>query len=532
MSLSVAFRADASVTIGTGHVLRCLTLAQALATRGHRCRFITRDLPGHLGPRISAEGFALTLLPAPSARSSSPCGLSSRAAPREESPQGLDERPGPPSTKSPVHAGWAQVPAAQDAAETRAAAAGADWLILDHYAFDAAWEAAALPPGTRLMVIDDLADRPHLAHLLLDQNLGRRSADYDPHLPPGAERLIGPRHALLRPAFADARPAALAARAARGHSLARVLVTMGGVDPPDATGAALAALAAHLGLQVTVVMGAHAPALPTIRARAAALPSPATVLVDTPDMAALMAEADLAIGAAGGTAWERCALGLPSLIAVLADNQAPAAAALHAAGAALSLGRPEDPAFAARLAQALMRATNPATLAALSRAAAAVTDGRGAARVAAALDQPLTLRPATIHDAEVIWHWRRSLPPAHFRAGPSPPLADHLTWFARALTDPARRLYAAGDPALAHLRLDRAPDGSAAVSILLAPQARGRGLAPRLLSLLADAARADDIPRLTAEVHATNAASLALFAAAGYTQTDPCEGFRTFALDP
>ncbi len=458
MSLSVVFRADASVEIGTGHVMRCLTLAHALTKRGHSCRFIARDLPGHLGPRITAEGFALTLLPAPSSRSSSP--------------QGRDERP-----KSPAHAHWAAVPWPQDAAQTRAAATGADWLILDHYAFDAAWEAAAPPPGARLMVIDDLADRPHIAHLLLDQNLGRRSADYDALLPPGAERLIGPRHALLRPAFAQARPAALAARAARGHRLARVLVTMGGVDLPDATGAALAALGRHPDLQATVVMGAHAPALAAVRAQAAALPTPATVLVNTPDMAALMAEADLAIGAAGGTAWERCALGLPTLLAVLADNQAPAAAALHAAGAALSLGRAEDPAFPARLAQALEQAADPATLSALSAAAAAVTDGRGADRVAAALETPLALRPATLADAEAVWHWRQSLPPAHFRAGPTPPLPDHLAWFARALTDPARRLYAAGDPALAHLRLDLAPGGSAAVSILLAPQARGRALA-------------------------------------------------------
>lgn len=513
MSLRVVFRSDASVEIGTGHVIRCLTLAQALAAEGHRCRFLCRDLPGHLGARITAEGFALTLLPAPDSRASLP--------------HGPDERP-----EGPAHAGWAAVPWRQDAAETRAAAGGADWLILDHYAFDAAWEAAAMPPGARLMVIDDLADRAHLADLLLDQNLGRRPADYDALMPAGAERLIGPRHALLRPAFAAARPAALAERAARGHRLRHVLVTMGGIDLPNVTGAALAALAARPGLRATVVMGAHAPALEAVRAQAAAMPVPAEVLVNTPDMAALMAKADLAIGAGGGTAWERCALGLPSLIAVLADNQAPAAAALQAAGAALSLERAGAPGFAARLEQALDRMADPGALGAMSAAAAGVTDGRGVARVLAALDHPLRLRPATLADAEAVWHWRSRLPPEQFRAGPTPPLPDHLAWFARALADPARRLYMAGDPAGAHLRLDLDPGGGAGVSILLAPQMRGRGLGLRLMSLLSDAARAGGILRLTAEVHPSNAASVALFTAAGYTATGQREGFETFALVP
>lgn len=498
-------RADASVEIGTGHVMRCLTLAHALAARGHRCRLVCRDLKGHLAPRIMDEGIPLTLLPAPAE---------------------ADERP---PCSVPAHATWAAVPWERDAAETRAAAEGADWLVLDHYAFDAAWEAAARPSGARLMVIDDLADRAHLADLLLDQNLGRRSADYDGLLPPGAERLIGPRHALLRPDFAAARPAALAARAERDHRLAHVLVTMGGVDLPNATGAALAALAAHPVLRTTVVMGAHAPALATVRAQAAALPNLVEILVNTPDMVAPMAEADLAIGAGGGTAWERCALGLPSLVAVLADNQAEAAAALQAVGAGIDLGRAGTPGFAARLEEALTLASDPDALRAMSAAAATVTDGQGAGRVVAALEHPLRLRAASVADARAIWHWRRALPPDHFRFGATPPLPDHLAWFTRAMTDPARRLYVAGDPIEAHLRLDLSPGGVAAVSILLAPEARGRGLGLRLLALLADAARGEGIATLTAEVHSSNLASLALFRAAGYAPTGLREGFETFA---
>lgn len=505
MSLSVTFRADASVEIGTGHVMRCLTLARALRDRGHRCRFVCRDLPGHLGARIAEAGFALVLLPAP--------------------------KPGfRPAPDDPAHAAWAAVPWSVDAAETRAAADGADVLIVDHYAFDARWEAAACPEGARLVVLDDLADRPHRADLLLDQNLGRRAADYDRLLPPGAERLIGPRYALLRPEFAAARPAALAARAARGFRLSRVLVSMGGIDLPNATGKVLTALAAHPDLRVTVVMGAAAPALAAVRAKAAALPSPAEVLVNVADMAALMAEADLAIGAAGGTSWERCALGLPALMTVLADNQKEAAVALEAAGAAIDLGRVEVGDFAGRLAVALDRARVPAVLADMSEAAGSATDGRGAARVIAALERPLALRPATEADATPIWHWRRALPAEQFRGGPTPPLAEHLDWFARALGDPKRRLFVAGHPASAHLRLDLGAPDAATVSILLAPDARGKGDGVRLLSLLATAARAEGLSRLIAEVHRSNAASRAVFKAAGYVSTGHDRGFETLAL--
>jgi UDP-2,4-diacetamido-2,4,6-trideoxy-beta-L-altropyranose hydrolase len=526
VSLRVVFRTDASTTIGTGHVMRCLTLARELAARGHSCHFVSRDLAGHLGAKVTDEGFGLTLLVSPSMPFSQSRGFMPGVGVSEESPQGLEERP----FGATSHASWAEVPWEQDAEETRAASRGADWLVLDHYAFDAAWEANALPEGARLMVIDDLADRPHQADLLLDQNLGCRRADYDTLLPWGSERLIGPRHALLRPAFAASRADALRARADRGFHLSHVLVSMGGVDIPNATGAALEALAKRPELQVTVVMGANAPALQSVLAQAASMPNSVKVLVNTPDMAALMAGADLAIGAAGGTAWERCALGLPSLIAVLADNQSRAAAALQASGAALSLGRPERSDFGARLADGLAQATCPMTLARMSRAAADVADGGGAPRVAAALEKPMRLRPAVMADAEAVWQWRRAVPRMHFRAGATPSLPDHLTWFARALADPARRLYAVEDPARAHLRLDLGADGAAAVSILLAPEARGKGLGLRLLMLLADAARAEGLAVLVAEVHLSNLASLALFRAAGYTEGGTCDEFVTFTL--
>lgn len=340
----VAVRADAGPVIGSGHVMRGLTLAAALRDRGATVCFLCADGTGHLGDRIQGAGFGLQRLPA-----------------------GLAE--------------------ADDAAATQAAlraafgAAGCDLLVVDHYGLGVAWESMLRPACRSIAAIDDLADRPHDVDLLLDQNLGRQALEYSRLLPPHARRLIGPAFALLRPEFAAARSASLARRAGIGR-WRHLLVSLGGGDPQQATLQvvhALARCALPADASVTVVLGALAASRDAVAAALPALPCATRLLVDVTDMAALLAEADLAIGAAGGSAWERCCLGLPSLLLVLASNQRPGTQALAAAGAALPLAGVDD------LPAALDHLAAPGRLAAMSAAAAAVTDGLGAARVAEAL---------------------------------------------------------------------------------------------------------------------------------------------------
>jgi len=190
------------------------------------------------------------------------------------------------------------------------------------------------------MVIDDLADRPHDCDLLLDQSLGREAADYAGLLPPAATPLIGPGYALLRPEFARLRAASLARR--ERPVLRKLLVTMGGVDKDNATGRVLDALASCTlpdAVEITVVMGPQAPWLSEVRAQAAAMPVPTKVLVGVRDMAALMAESDLAIGGGGMTSIERCVLGLPTIIVIQAENQIRQAKDLERAGAAVIYDR-------------------------------------------------------------------------------------------------------------------------------------------------------------------------------------------------
>lgn len=365
-TMTVVFRADASLEIGTGHVMRCLTLAEALKAKGAECHFLCREHLGHLSDAIEARGFPVYRLPMSDAE---PFGVAAHEA------------------GELAHAAWLGASWQQDAAASRPLLKqlSPDWLVVDHYALDARWEAAVLPgPKTRLLVIDDLADRPHRADLLLDQNLGRKAEDYTSLVPAHCRVLVGPQHALLRPEFAELRDVSLARR--QHGSLKRLLITLGGVDKDNATGRVLEALKGcelPADLEITVVMGAAAPWQDAVRAQAAELPWATEVVVNVSDMGQRMAEADLAIGAAGSTSWERCCLGLPTLILVLADNQQPIAQRLHEAGAALSLGSIGSSTWKSQLKDNIAKIVRDVShRQALSHTAAIVTNGMGASALA------------------------------------------------------------------------------------------------------------------------------------------------------
>lgn len=303
--MKVAFRCDASLDIGTGHVARCLTLAVALRDGGADCRFISRLHAGHLNDRIQGLGFAVTALPASE--------NSVRAR------KNLVER-----EDGAAHAAWLGCSWEEDAAQSRRILSEflPDWLVVDHYALDERWETVAKSEGRKVMVIDDLADRRHNCDLLLDQNLGRLPQDYAELVPVGCKVLAGPRYALLRPEFAKLRSYSLERR--RDPRIKRLLLAMGGVDQQNATGRVLEALKQcplPADCKIWVVMGQHAPWLDQVRAQSAAMPWPTEVLVNIEDMAERMADSDFAIGGAGSTSWERCCLGLPAIAFILANNQ-------------------------------------------------------------------------------------------------------------------------------------------------------------------------------------------------------------------
>ncbi len=322
--MKIVFRTDASLQIGTGHVMRCLTLADALRANGAECIFICRKHKGNLLEQIRQHGYFVKELPA-DANEIISCNH--------------------PVTDNSEYSSWLGSNWSTDAAQTKLAIGEPiiDWLIVDHYAIDARWERELRSICRNLMVIDDLADRQHECNLLLDQNLGRTKFDYRNLVPDNCIVLTGPSYALLRPEFAEFRKSSLRRRPA--SKIENLLIMMGGIDQGDATGKILESLkncTLPKKCEITVMMGANAPWLRRVNSLSLQMPYTTRVTVNAWNIAELMANSDLAIGAAGSASWERCCLGLPTLIVILAKNQIKVANALEQSGCAKVIGPPDS----------------------------------------------------------------------------------------------------------------------------------------------------------------------------------------------
>ena len=307
--MKVAFRVDASLNMGTGHVMRCLTLAQVLKENGANVEFICRKHEGNLIVKIRSSGFVVHELKV-----------------FEETEV---------DTKL-AHSHWLGATQQQDADDCIEIlkAEKSDWLIVDHYALDEEWQKKLKPYYEKLMVIDDLADRKHQCDILLDQTFGRQKKDYSALTPEDCKLLLGSQYALLRPEFAKWRAYSLKRR--NNPKFKRLLVNMGGVDVDNITESVLDELKIcnlPSDLKITVVMGGLAPHIESVKSKAITLPYKTEVKVDVGNMAEIMANSDISIGAAGSTTWERCCLGLPTIQIVLAKNQITIAKSLSGLGA-------------------------------------------------------------------------------------------------------------------------------------------------------------------------------------------------------
>ncbi len=472
IGMNVVFRVDASIEIGTGHVMRCLTLADGLRQRGIVCRFVCREHAGNLIDAIAGRGFTVHAIPVVGAKG------------YEDEEPALD------------HKRWLGGDWRSDAAMTLESigAIEVDWLVVDHYSLDARWERCLRSSCKALLVIDDLADRAHACDVLLDQNHGRRPADYAERVTDDCKILVGPRFALLRPDFSELRAKSLERR--KNSQLRRLLISLGGVDKDNATGAVLEALRScrlSNDVRLTVVLGSHSPYLAQVRAMTVEMPWATELLVDVRDMAALMADCDLAIGAAGIAAWERCCLGLPSLIVLLAANQKPGARALETSGAAIILG--DISMIAAELPRALQSLGSTACLVEISDAAEALCDGRGASRVVALLDswsnELLFVREVEPSDDDLLFRWAND-PQTRLNAFNSDVIEwdSHQQWLSRKLLDREGCVFLIGclpdGVPCGQVRFDRELNGDWMIDYSVAPEFRGLGLGSRLLAATID----------------------------------------------
>jgi UDP-2,4-diacetamido-2,4,6-trideoxy-beta-L-altropyranose hydrolase len=492
-ALKIAVRVDASSKIGTGHFMRCLTLADALKERGARTRFLSRYLPEHLCSKLVAQGHEYSLLDMP---------------PIEVSQDEL------------AHAAWLGVSQAQDAADCIQALSDEnwDWLVVDHYALDTRWESKLRQVAKNILVIDDIADRQHDCDLLLDQNyyadMGTR---YVGKIPAHCQLLLGPRYALLRDEFRMLHEQV----SPRSGPVRRVLVFFGGVDADNYTGSAIEALSTTnmTGIQVDVVIGAQHPFREQIVAACAQ--HGFFWHVQTDKMAELMAAADLAIGAGGSACWERCCLGLPALTFCTADNQrqqvsdAAIQGLLYAPEILGDLKQTIQDHFRSLVENGHLRQF-------ISRNSMQMVNGRSALRIVARMGcSGIEIRIATSDDSEKLFNWRNH-PSIRAVSRNAEVIAwhDHQKWFASVLADEKKILLIgqeAGRP-IGVVRFDMRNGDEAEVSIYLVPEKLSSGLGRNLLhsAELWLVANHSEINKIQAHVLDENKRSQRLFSEAGY----------------
>lgn len=301
--MDILIRVDSSVDIGSGHVMRCLTLANELNIHGANLVFICQEKEGNNISLILEKGYRVYKLP---------CNGYQKEIEQTES-----------ILKEINNIGL---------------------LIVDHYSCGVKWERQMRLYVKKLMVIDDLADRYHDCDMLLNQNFYQGfQTRYDAMVPEHCQKLLGPQYALLRPEFIDARKKLRK----KNGDIKRLLVFFGSSDPTNETAKALSALKLFNNrFSVDVVVGDNNPRREMIKDMCSIM-SGTEYYCSADNMAELMGNADLSIGSGGSTTWERCCLGLPALVAVLSDNQYELTLAVEKYGAIINLGwgrslMPED----------------------------------------------------------------------------------------------------------------------------------------------------------------------------------------------
>lgn len=300
--INVVFRADASIYIGSGHIMRCLVLAQTLISKWDaRCVFVMKAHERHLADLVALNGIDFVLLPLELGHSFDLFNYATWVGGGAEADAVLTK----------------------DAAEVYFDSTEIDWVVVDHYGLDKSWESLFAKSGVQVAVIDDLVNRHHVADILIDQTCGRASQEYQGLIPSYTTCLTGESFSLLRPEFCMQREASL--RRKRDFQVVKkVVLSFGSTDPGNVTPEVLKSLAPFFVKHdacAVVIISSTAPHLVELKSLIAKLPYPAELHIDSNNVAKLLVESDVAVGAAGSATWERCALGVPTLLIQTAENQ-------------------------------------------------------------------------------------------------------------------------------------------------------------------------------------------------------------------
>jgi UDP-2,4-diacetamido-2,4,6-trideoxy-beta-L-altropyranose hydrolase len=493
--VNIAFRTDASKQIGTGHFMRCLALADELKKQGAQISFVSHNLPVHLSDLLIDRGVEYK-----------PLSMVTMKEPGDEL----------------AHAHWLATNQAQDANSTLRALGNQswDWIVVDHYALDARWEGALRGNCKKLIVIDDLADRKHDCDVLIDQNYYADMHNrYTSKVPAHCQLLLGPTYALLRKEFGILHKQI---KPREGH-VRKILVFFGGVDASNHTSSAIKALAKlNCQQQVDVVIGANHPNCLQLQQDCAEYGY--VCHVQTNQMAELMAEADLAIGAGGTATWERCCLGLPALTLCLAENQRKLIIDAAEMGLLYAPVCNEQNLVNTIFHHVKSLLENPALINLISQAGMKLVNGGGSQRVAGLMGAShIKIKRAVEADSKNLFKWRNN-PKIRKASKNSDPITweGHQRWFDAVLTDKNCELIIGtlGNKVVGVIRFDIKDDASE-VSIYLVPEGGFSGYGRSLLLSAEQWLRQNrpEIKIIKASVLGENETSKNLFLNSGYRTT-------------
>jgi UDP-2,4-diacetamido-2,4,6-trideoxy-beta-L-altropyranose hydrolase len=499
--IRIVFRTDASTITGSGHVMRCLTLAEELRSNGAQVEFICREHEGNLCEYIEKKRlFNVYRLPAKLNNSQTP------ATARRSYSSWLGSR-------------W-DTDARQTIEILKQTLSPVDWLVVDHYALNDKWETALRPYSRNIAVIDDLANRKHDCDLLIDQNYYHNPDNrYRNLVTEGCVTLMGPKYSLISPEYQVARINLVA----RNRPVRNLLVYFGGTDIPDATSKTLKALdrPEFSKYSVHVVVGPNNPHKPQIL-KQCRNHRDWHCYGQLDSLTELLSNMDLFIGAGGATTWERCCLGVPGLIITVAPNQEEPAREMAEAGYQFLLGR-ADVITSMDISRALSGLLcQPLLLRHLSQQVSRLVDGRGAERIAKYfLKKSVILRTARSKDLDSLFAWRNDDEVRRHAANPEPIAYDtHCQWFMNTLNDPNKALLIAehDHQPVGVLRFDLA-GLETVISVYVVPGLHGKGWGTEIILAGLEWLRANKngITRVVANIKPDNRASIQAFQRAGFS---------------
>jgi UDP-2,4-diacetamido-2,4,6-trideoxy-beta-L-altropyranose hydrolase len=472
---ALLIRADASVAIGTGHVMRCLALAQAWQDAGGWATFAMAESTPAIEERLRSESVELVR---------------------------VDGVPGSRfDSEQLIASARAHVPS---------------WVVVDGYKFGTDYQANLKSGGLKVLFIDDNGHAGHYsADLVLNQNVHASEALYSSR-DASTRLLLGPRFALLRREFTSwrgwRREIPVVAR--------RVLVTLGGSDPDNVTKRVVRATLAVPSLDATVVVGGNNPHKQQLRELVGAQQN-VQLVENVPNMPELMAKSDVAISGAGTTSLEMCFLGLPALLIVLADNQRPIAEELNRRGVAIDLGEAAEIRSSSLSPCLTDLISSQGTRKAMSERGRELVDGHGAERVVRALrSSVLQIRRATLADCKLLWELASD--PAVRASAFSPssiPWEGHVDWFeSKMQTTTCHMLIGEAQGAVAgQVRIDEQPGGQGEIDISVTREFRDAGVGSRLIDLaVREIFASTGISRIHAYILPQNPASQRAFENAGF----------------